>query len=169
MVDATFDGVPGRPGGADAASPLPRVPHHHHLVYRGGAGPVFRIAAVNSLLSLVTLGIYRFWARTRLRRYFWSHVELDGDPIEYTGTGKQLFLGFLIVMAVLVPLLFGLEYIATLFPQDALQQSVIGLVQALGFLFLIQYATVCVIRSGAASAAIRPAQAGAMPGAPSAT
>ena len=140
MVDTTFEGAPRREGGASAAGPLPRVPHHHHLVYRGGVGPVFRIAAVNSLLSLVTLGIYRFWARTRLRRYFWSHVELDGDPIEYTGTGKQLFLGFLIVMAILVPLLFGLEYVATFFPQDAVQQALIGLVQAFGFLFLIQYA-----------------------------
>ena len=140
MVDATFGGVPRQDGGADAAGPLPRVPHYHHVVYRGGAGPVFCIALVNSLLSLVTLGIYRFWARTRLRRYFWSHVELDGDPIEYTGTGKQLFLGFLIVLAILVPLLFGLEYVATLFPQEAWQQLVIALVQAFGFLFLIQYA-----------------------------
>ena len=140
MVDATFGGLPSRDGGADAAGPLPRVPHHHHVVYRGGAGPVFRIALVNSLLSLVTLGIYRFWARTRLRRYFWSHVELDGDPIEYTGTGKQLFLGFLIVMAILLPLLFGLDYIATFFPQEAWQQGIIGLVQGFGILFLIQYA-----------------------------
>ena len=140
MVDATFGGVPRREEGRGVAGPLPRVPHHHHLVYRGGAGPVFRIALVNSLLSLVTLGIYRFWARTRLRRYFWSHVELDGDPIEYTGTGKQLFLGFLIVMAILVPLLFGLEYVATLFPEEAWQQAIIGFVQGFGFLFLIQYA-----------------------------
>ena len=140
MVDATFGGVPRREEDANAAGPLPRVPYHHHVVYRGGGGPVFRIALVNSLLSLATLGIYRFWARTRLRRYFWSHVELDGDPIEYTGTGKQLFLGFLIVMAILVPLLFGLEYVATLFPQEAWQQLVIALVQAFGFLFLIQYA-----------------------------
>lgn len=140
MVDATYEGVPRQQGDADIASPLPRVPHHHHVVYRGGAGPVFRIALVNSLLSLLTLGIYRFWARTRLRRYFWSHLELDGDPIEYTGTGKQLFLGFLIVLAILIPLLFGLEYVATFFPQEAWQQGVIGLVQGFGFLFLIQYA-----------------------------
>ena len=140
MADASFEGAPRRQAGGGVASPLPRVPHHHHVVYRGGTGPVFRIALVNSLLSLVTLGIYRFWARTRLRRYFWSHVELDGDPIEYTGTGKQLFLGFLIVMAILVPLLFGLEYVATFFPQEAWQQLVIALVQAFGFLVLIQYA-----------------------------
>lgn len=140
MADASFEGAPRRQAGGGVASPLPRVPHHHHVVYRGGTGPVFRIALVNSLLSLVTLGIYRFWARTRLRRYFWSHVELDGDPIEYTGTGKQLFLGFLIVMAILVPLLFGLEYVATFFPQEAWQQLLIALVQAFGFLFLIQYA-----------------------------
>ena len=112
----------------------------HRLLYSGQAGEVFRLALVNSLLSLLTLGLYRFWARTRLRRYFWSHVELDGDPIEYTGTGRQLFIGFLIVMAVLVPLLFGLDYAASRFPQGAWQQGVIGLVQGLGFLFLFQSA-----------------------------
>ncbi len=140
MVDATFEGVPPRMGGTDMASAPPPGPSNHRVDYRGGAGQVFRIALVNSLLSLLTLGIYRFWARTRLRRYFWSHVELDGDPVEYTGTGMQLFLGFLIVLAILVPLLFGLEYVATLFPQDAWEQAVIVLVQGFGFLFLIQYA-----------------------------
>lgn len=140
MVDATFEGVPPRMGGTDMASAPPPGPSNHRVDYRGGAGQVFRIALVNSLLSLLTLGIYRFWARTRLRRYFWSHVELDGDPIEYTGTGMQLFLGFLIVLAILVPLLFGVDYLVALFPQDAWQQGVIILAQTLGLLFLIQYA-----------------------------
>ena len=140
MVDTTFEGVPPRMGGADVASAPPPGPSNHRVDYRGGAGPVFRIALVNSLLSLLTLGIYRFWARTRLRRYFWSHVELDGDPIEYTGTGKQLFLGFLIVLAILVPLLFGVDYLAAFFPEDAWQRGVIILIQVLVFLFLVQYA-----------------------------
>ena len=113
---------------------------HHGLAYRGAAGAIFHVALVNTLLSLLTLGLYRFWARTRLRRYFWSHVELEGDPIEYTGTGRELFIGFLIVLAILVPLLFGLQYMATLFPEDAWAQSAIVLVQALGLLFLIQVA-----------------------------
>ena len=140
MVDETFEGVSQRVGVAKGSRDIAPGPTHHRISYRGGAGPIFRIALVNSLLSLLTLGLYRFWARTRLRRYFWSHVELDGDPIEYTGTGRQLFIGFLLVLAILVPLLFGLEYATALFPQDAWQQIAILLFQGFGLLFLIQYA-----------------------------
>lgn len=71
---------------------------------------------VNALLTLITLGIYRFWAKTNIRRYFWRNVSFLDDPLEYTGTGGELFVGFLIVIAVLFPL--GLVYgaINTLVP-----------------------------------------------------
>jgi uncharacterized membrane protein YjgN (DUF898 family) len=64
------------------------------------AGLVF----VNLLLQILTLGIFRFWARTRERRFLWSHVSLGEDRLEYTGKGLELFLGFLIVMIVLIPI-----------------------------------------------------------------
>lgn len=54
-----------------------------------------------TLLTVITLGIYRFWARTRVRRYFWSAVTLDGHGFEYTGKGIEKFIGFLIAVAVL--------------------------------------------------------------------
>jgi uncharacterized membrane protein YjgN (DUF898 family) len=60
------------------------------------------------LLTLVTVGIYRFWARTRLRRFYWQSIEIADDPLEYTGRGLELFLGFLIVLVVLLPLVVGL-------------------------------------------------------------
>ena len=71
---------------------------------------------MNALLTLITLGIYRFWAKTNIRRFFWRNVSLLDDPLEYTGTGGELFVGFLIVIAVLFPL--GLIYgaINTLVP-----------------------------------------------------
>ncbi len=70
-------------------------------------GPLFKIVIVNFLLTVLTLGIYRFWAKTRVRQYLWGHVEIMGDRLEYTGTGKELFLGFLFVfIVVLMPLLF---------------------------------------------------------------
>ena len=76
------------------------------LSYDGRAGEIGKIAVVNSLLGLITLGIYRFWAKTRLRRYLWSHVAMEGDRFEYTGRGIELFIGFLIA-GVLLGLLFG--------------------------------------------------------------
>ncbi len=64
-------------------------------------GALIRLLIKNFLLNLITLGIYRFWARTNLRRYFWRGIEIDGERLEYVGRGIELFIGFLIVVAVL--------------------------------------------------------------------
>ena len=69
------------------------------------------IAVTNLLLTIVTLGIYRFWAKARERRYLWSHTRMVGDDLEWTGTGGEMFVGFLIAMGVLIgwaALVFGL-------------------------------------------------------------
>lgn len=84
--------------------------------YDGKAKEVFVLALRNAGLTLITLGIYRFWAKTRMRQYFWSHVAFHGERIEYTGRGKELFLGFLIVLGIglvtLLPYQLGLNYVA---------------------------------------------------------
>lgn len=74
----------------------------YRLSHQGSGGELFAIFIVNALLTIVTLGIYRFWAKTRVRRYLWSHSSIAGERLEYTGTGKELFLGFLVAMAFLV-------------------------------------------------------------------
>ena len=71
------------------------------------------------LLSLVTFGIYRFWYMTNLRRFFWSRTLVDGSPAEYTGSGKELFLGFLVALAILVPVYVGLFAVSLLSPSLA--------------------------------------------------
>ena len=53
-------------------------------VPRPGLG---RLAIVNFLLNLVTLTIYRFWAKTNVRKHIWSCVHINGQPLEYTGRG----------------------------------------------------------------------------------
>jgi uncharacterized membrane protein YjgN (DUF898 family) len=77
------------------------------LVYDGRLGELYPIFIVNFLLGLVTLGIYRFWGKTRMRRYLWSHVSYDGDRLEYTGTGGEMFKGFLLVAVILTVLVLG--------------------------------------------------------------
>jgi uncharacterized membrane protein YjgN (DUF898 family) len=69
--------------------------------YTGRKKPLLKLALWTGFLTLITLGIYRFWARTRIRKYFWSAVSPDGTPLEYNGTGLEKFLGFLIAVAVL--------------------------------------------------------------------
>ena len=69
------------------------------------------IAATNALLIVCTLGIYRFWASARQRRYLWSRTEFIDDSLEWTGTGKEMFLGFLIVIAVLAPFFLFIQFL----------------------------------------------------------
>jgi uncharacterized membrane protein YjgN (DUF898 family) len=69
------------------------------------------IAASNILLTIVTLGVYRFWATARQRRYLWSRTELIGDRLEWSGTGKEMFVGFLIVMAILIPFFLFIQFL----------------------------------------------------------
>lgn len=69
--------------------------------YTGTRGPLFWLAFKTAFLTLITLGIYRFWQKTRLRRYVWSSVDLSGDRFEYTGTGLEKFLGFLLAIVFL--------------------------------------------------------------------
>lgn len=69
------------------------------------------IAATNALLIICTLGIYRFWAVARERRYLWSRTHVIDDCLEWTGTGKEMFFGFLIVVAVLAPFFLFIQFL----------------------------------------------------------
>lgn len=60
-------------------------------------------------LLIPTIGLYRFWLTTWKRRFYWANTEIDGDPLEYTGNAIQLLLGFLMALAVFVPL-YGLFF-----------------------------------------------------------
>ncbi len=68
------------------------------LQYDGRIGALYWIFIKNLLLNIITLSIYRFWGKTNLRRYAWSHTSLQGQNFEYTGRGGELFVGFLIVV-----------------------------------------------------------------------
>jgi uncharacterized membrane protein YjgN (DUF898 family) len=66
-----------------------------------------------ALLLMVTLGLYRFWLATDMRRFLWTNTEIGGEGLEYTGTPIELLLGFLVAVAVLVPL-YGVFFVAAL-------------------------------------------------------
>ncbi len=69
------------------------------------------IAVTNLLLTIVTLGIYRFWATTRERQYLWSETEFIDDRLEWTGTGKELLIGFVIVLIFILLPFFAISFI----------------------------------------------------------
>jgi uncharacterized membrane protein YjgN (DUF898 family) len=76
------------------------------LVEDGRFGELFVLFIINVLLGIVTLGFYRFWGKTRIRKYIWSRTSFRGERFEYSGTGMELFIGFLFAF-----LLFGPPFI----------------------------------------------------------
>jgi len=67
----------------------------------------WRLLIRGAVLLMVTLGIYRFWLTTDVRRFLWSNTEIAGEPLEYTGTALELVLGFLVAIAILIPIYAG--------------------------------------------------------------
>ncbi len=62
---------------------------------------LFRLAFVTGLLTVLTVGVYRFWMKTRLRRYYWSSIRPGGHSFEYVGDPLEKLLGFFIAVVIL--------------------------------------------------------------------
>ena len=72
------------------------------FVFKGKAGEWFGIWIVNILLSIITIGIYSAWAKVRTKKYFYNNTYVAGRNFDYHATGKQILIGRIIVVAVLV-------------------------------------------------------------------
>jgi uncharacterized membrane protein YjgN (DUF898 family) len=105
--------LPAPPPGPPPGTPSSGAPRHP--VFHGRGGTLFGIHVVNTLLTLVTLGVYYFWAKTRLRQYLFSQSEIEGDRFAYHGTGRELLLGTLKAV-----LLFGLPIVGLNVIRDVL-------------------------------------------------
>ena len=57
--------------------------------FSDGGKELLLIALKTGFLTLITLGIYRFWAKTKIRNFIWASASLDGDSFEYHGTGLE--------------------------------------------------------------------------------
>ncbi|HOO50317.1 MAG TPA: DUF898 family protein [Alphaproteobacteria bacterium] len=77
--------------------------------YTGNVLELYKIFLVNVLLNICTLGIYSFWGKTRIRKYMASQTVLAGNRMEYTGTGKELFIGFLKAILIYWPVSFAMN------------------------------------------------------------
>ncbi len=86
---------------ADLEAYAPKTFAHYGLV-----GELFSITLVNLATKVVTLGIYHFWAKSRVRRYVWSQTSFGGERFEYTGQGIELLRGFVMSLVLVAPFIF---------------------------------------------------------------
>lgn len=111
------------------------------LQYDGRLGALYWIFFKNLLLNIITLTIYRFWGKTNVRRYAWSHTSLQGERFEYTGRGGELFIGFLIVVVIYAVGILVFKVVSLGMGEAGLQlqQFVVGFL-ILYLVFVAQYA-----------------------------
>jgi uncharacterized membrane protein YjgN (DUF898 family) len=128
---ATPDAVPPMTSAAPASTETRRLNFH------GSAAALAGLAVTNVLLILLTLGVYYFWAKTRMRRYVLGETELEGDRFAYHGTGRELLVGFARGMGVvLVPVLLLSVLPAVYGAPAAVRQSLSTLLWLLGLLVM---------------------------------
>src|SRR5262249_47732973 len=92
----------------------------------------------NFLLRIITLGIYHFWGKTEVRRRIWAAVRLNGEPLQYTGNGMELLIGFLVVLAIIaLPTFVASVVLAIKFGPNSPLLSAFQVLLYIVFFFLI--------------------------------
>src|ERR1700753_3753500 len=82
---------------------VPPHPPPLAVMFSGDRGEFRGLVERGAGLEFITAGFYRFWLATDIRRHLWSNTLIDGDAAEYTGRGRELLIGFLFALAILVP------------------------------------------------------------------
>ncbi len=99
--------------------------------FLGKEAAYWRLRVKGAALLALTLGIYRFWFATDVRRYLWSNTEIGGETLEYTGLATELLGGFLIAVTIVGPLYSAIATAAL-----ALDTAAVA-IAAVGFLLLV--------------------------------
>lgn len=103
--------VPAADGGAGGTSLV--------LTQTSRINPFLKLSLTLGILNLLTLTLYRFWGRTTIRQQLWRETALNGEPFEYTGTGFELFKGFLIALVT-----FTVPYLLIVFVSQMLPLAI---------------------------------------------
>lgn len=106
--------------------------------FTGTPGKFFGIAWRGGLLQIPTFGFYRFWLITEARRYLWSNTRIGDEGLEYTGQARQILVGFLIAVGILLPIYLGYFLIGL---EAERAQAFASLPLVLIFYVLFQYAS----------------------------
>lgn len=111
----TSDRLPAADGaGADFAARRNRSDPGFEVSNTSRVGAMLWIGLYTFLLNIVTLTVFRFWGRTHFRRRLWADTRIGGEPLEYTGRGMELFLGFIIAIFTLMVPTIGAVFAAQL-------------------------------------------------------
>lgn len=86
--------IEGQGGSSETQAPV-QGPTELAIRFVGSGSEYFRIWIVNLLLTLVTLGFYYPFAKTRRLKYFYGATEVGGHPLSFHGRPWAMFRGYL--------------------------------------------------------------------------
>jgi uncharacterized membrane protein YjgN (DUF898 family) len=104
MSDTAASGPWGAPPTISPVGAGPKRPNNLDemtVEFVGKRGALFWLALKTGFFTILTLGFYRFWMKTRLRRWYWSAMRPGGHPMEYVGDPIEKLLGFFIAVVIL--------------------------------------------------------------------
>jgi uncharacterized membrane protein YjgN (DUF898 family) len=77
------------------------------LEFRGSGTELLGITLYNMVLTSFTFGLYYPWARVARLKFLYQNAYLNNTPFVFSGTGKELFKGFIKFFAILLVLYIG--------------------------------------------------------------
>ncbi|RFS22066.1 DUF898 family protein [Chitinophaga silvatica] len=87
-----------------SATPPKDLINQPKLNFIGSGGTYFGILIVNALLCMVTLGLYYPWAKAKKLDYLYSSTELEKSGFTWSGTGNEMFKGFIKAIGLIIAL-----------------------------------------------------------------
>ena len=81
-------------------------PTTQRFLFTAKGGDFFGLAMKSIFLSIITLGIYWFWAKVEITKFLYNNTKFQGYSFDYHATGKEKFIGFLKGLGILF--VFGL-------------------------------------------------------------
>ncbi|MCZ8342049.1 MAG: DUF898 family protein [Leptospira sp.] len=113
---------------------------NNRIQYHASGAGLFVIMLKNIFLTIVTLGIYSFWAKTNVQKFIAENIEWAGERLSFHGSGKERFIGFLKAALILIGLYafnLAITYLVSFLPIPYLS-SIVSVVLTLAvFLALV--------------------------------
>lgn len=99
--------------GLDTSGPGAGRVYDYKFFFHGSGLDLFLIVLKNQILAVLTLGIYYFWGTINLRKYVSKKTEFNGQGFEFTGTGGELFVGWLKLIGLYIVAVIGYFTVST--------------------------------------------------------
>lgn len=87
---------------------VPNTDREKKFNFKGKGSEFAVIFFKNLILNFLTLGIYYPWAKVERLKYFYQATELHQKRFEFTGTGKEVFKGYIkvyLIFAILITMI----------------------------------------------------------------